>query len=98
MILPGRNRQLLLTVALSVLLLGAHFAAALHDFEHDPDALDGKVCAACLAATQLGSATIDSHDAAMIKPAGAVVDSTCTATFYTTHVAAVRQRGPPALA
>lgn len=53
------NPRILPGMLLAVLLLGAHFSVAVHAFEHDVSALQGKVCSTCVTAAQLGTASVD---------------------------------------
>ena len=79
-----------------VLLLAAQFSAAVHAFEHDIGAAQGNLCQTCVTAAQLGTACMDSHAGMAIEPPRPSYDAACLSGSRTTHVIAVRQRGPPA--
>jgi hypothetical protein len=79
-----------------VLLLAAQFSAAVHAFEHDIGAAQGNLCQTCVTAAQLGTACMDSHAAMAIEPPRPSHNTVCFTGSRTTHVIAVRQRGPPA--
>ena len=89
---------MLSVVALCTALLSAHFTTALHAFEHDLDAPDGKVCLVCITAAQLGAACVDTNEPAASESPGFVVNSVFATLFSSTHIVTVRQRGPPASA
>jgi hypothetical protein len=96
MLHSGRHRGPFPTLLLCALLIGAHFGAALHAFEHDIVAPQGKVCSTCVTAAQLGAACVDSHTPIVVEPLLAMPEFSCSADFQSVHSVAARQRGPPA--
>ena len=80
---------------LAALLIGAQGALALHAFEHDPGAPQGKVCTTCVTASQLAAASVDTHVGDAPGPARHLAIPTASRGFESVHTAAVRQRGPP---
>ena len=80
---------------LAALLIGAQGALVVHAFEHDPGAPPGKVCGACVAASQLAAGSIDNHAGDALEPARQLPIPTASRGFDFVHTAPVRQRGPP---
>ena len=95
MIRTGRQLRLLPALALGLLLLAAHAAAALHSLEHEFDALEAKACATCVTVAQLGAACVDHPVAVDTDAPGSVPDSLFVAAPAAQHALPVRQRGPP---
>jgi hypothetical protein len=82
---------------LAALLVGAQLSVAVHAFEHDLGAPQGKVCSTCATAAQLGAASVD-HPAVegpqrVLTTHRPVADITGTSL----DIPAARQRGPPDL-
>ena len=80
---------------LGFLLIGAQLGAALHAFEHDIGTPQGKVCVACVAASQLGSASLDTQDFPELPKQHLVFTPVSSERFKSHAVIAARQRGPP---
>jgi hypothetical protein len=80
---------------LAVLLIAAQGALALHAFEHDPGAPQGKVCGTCVTASQLAAGSVDSHAGESLPPARQLFVQSAHRGFESRHAAPVRQRGPP---
>jgi hypothetical protein len=93
--MPARHSTLP-ALALASLLVAAHFAAAWHTLEHDIDLLQGKACAICVTAAQLGSASVADHPAPDLEHPGGIFITAVTVDFISIRTVAVRQRGPPA--
>lgn len=93
---PGQKPGLLPALLLVMFLHTAQFASLLHAFEHEPDALSGKVCSTCVAAGQLASACIDTQcsDESLAGHGGFRVIS--ESGFLSAYPVLVHQRGPPA--
>ena len=87
--------RLLPGLFLAALLVGAQGALALHAFEHDPGAPQGKVCAACVTAGQLAAGIVDIHTGDAPEPAGHRFIPDANRSFDSPHTATARQRGPP---
>jgi len=80
---------------LTALLIGAQGALALHAFEHDPGAPQGKVCGTCVTASQLAAGSVDTGTGEALEPALQRFIPTANRGFEPVHTAPVRQRGPP---
>jgi len=87
--------RLLPGLFLAALLVAAQGALALHAFEHDPGAPQGKVCTTCVTAGQLAAGSIDIHVGAAPEPARHCFIPAASHSFDSVHTATVRQRGPP---
>jgi hypothetical protein len=87
--------RLLPALLLAALLVAAQGALALHAFEHDPGAPQGKVCAACVTAGQLASGSLDVHTGDAPEPAAQRFIPAASHSFDSLHTATARQRGPP---
>jgi hypothetical protein len=61
--------RLLPGLLLAALLIGAQGALALHAFEHDPGAPQGKVCTTCITASQLNAGSVDTLTGDALEPA-----------------------------
>lgn len=86
------------TLILCAVVLLAQVVAAFHAFEHNLDAQDSQVCAACTTVAQLGTASVDTQEPAPLEAAGVVPHRACAPAVPSTLHAVVRQRGPPAAA
>jgi len=80
---------------LTALLVAGQAGAVLHAFEHDAGIPQGKVCATCVTASQLGVASIDNAVTVDLKPPSVPHDSVAAPTCRSRHVLVARQRGPP---
>jgi len=80
---------------LAALLIAAQGALALHAFEHDPGAPQGKVCTTCITASQLAAGSVDIHVGVAPEPARNCFIPAAYRGFESVHTATVRQRGPP---
>ena len=89
------NNRLLPGLFLATLLIAAQGVLALHAFEHDPEAPQGKVCTTCVTASQLAAGSVDSHVSDALEPARHIFVPTARRSFVSVHTATVRQRGPP---
>ena len=87
--------RLLPGLFLAALLVAAQGALALHAFEHDPGAPQGKVCTACITASQLAAGSVDIHVGVAPEPARHCLIPAANCSFEAVHTATVRQRGPP---
>lgn len=87
--------RLLSGLFLAALLIAAQGALALHAFEHDPGAPQGKVCTTCITASQLAAGNVDIHVGIAPEPARHFFIPTASRSFESVHTATVRQRGPP---
>ena len=91
-----KNRfRLLPGLLLAALLIGAQGALALHAFEHDAGAPQGKVCTTCVTASQLAAGSVDTHAGDTLEPALQIFVPTASRGFESVHTVPVRQRGPP---
>jgi hypothetical protein len=80
----------------SALLIAAQGALALHAFEHDPGAPQGKLCGTCVTGSQLAAGGVDTHaDEALLEFARHPFFPSASRGFESVHTAGVRQRGPP---
>jgi len=93
---PGGTSRLLPNLLLAVLLVAAQFGAALHAFEHDIGALQGKVCSTCVTAAQLGTAAIDDPEVHAARPAITIFPAVATLSGQSRRLLVARQRAPPA--
>ena len=87
--------RLLSGLFLAALLIAAQGALALHEFEHDPGAPQGKVCTTCVTASQLAAGSVDIHVGIAPEPARHCFIAAASRSFESVHTATVRQRGPP---
>lgn len=87
--------RLLPGLFLAALLIAAQGALALHAFEHDSGAPQGKVCTTCVTASQLAAGSVDIHVSVAPEPARHCFTPTAHRSFESVHTATVRQRGPP---
>ncbi len=87
--------RLLPGLLLATLLLVAQGALALHAFEHDPGAPQGKVCGTCVTGSQLAAGSVDSGTRETLEPVRHSFTPTASRGFDSVHTATVRQRGPP---
>jgi hypothetical protein len=81
---------------LATLLIAAQNALALHAHEDDPAAMQGKVCAACVAAGQLAGSSLDDPATDAPGPAAQLLVPTAGGGFDSLLTPTARQRGPPA--
>ena len=88
--------RLLPGLLLATLLIAAQGVLALHAFEHEPGAPQGKVCTTCVTAGQLAAGSIDTHAGDAPEPVRHVLAPAVSRGFESVHTATVRQRGPPA--
>ena len=79
----------------ATLLIAAQAALALHAFEHDPGAPQGKVCTACVTASQLAAGSVDTPINDAPEPARQLFIPAATRGFESAQSIPVRQRGPP---
>jgi hypothetical protein len=91
--IPGRN--LLANFVLATLLVAAQLGAVAHAFEHEPGTTQTKVCAACVAATNLGSATVGQSSTLLLAPARFFFAPARVPAVLSVSLPAARQRGPP---
>jgi hypothetical protein len=91
----ARKNNALLALTLCTLFIAAQFAVALHTFEHDSTAPQGKICSICVAATELGSAVVQFNIPQTLVPARTVYERVQIADFTAIRTLTVRQRGPP---
>lgn len=89
------NARLLPGLIVTVLVIAAQGALALHAFEHDPGAPQGKVCGTCVTALQLAAGSVDSHAGESLAPSRQLFAPAAHRGFESRHAAPVRQRGPP---
>ncbi len=87
--------RLLPGLIVTALVIAAQGALALHAFEHDPGAPQGKVCATCVTASQLAAGSVDSPSGESLPPARQLFVPAAQRGFESRHTAPVRQRGPP---
>lgn len=87
--------RLLPSLIVTVLVIAAQGALALHAFEHDTGAPQGKVCGTCVTAAQLAAGSIDTSAGEPLEPARQLFFPTAIRGFDVVHAATVRQRGPP---
>ena len=87
--------RLLPGLFLAALLIAAQAVLALHAFEHEPGAPQGKVCTACVTASQLAAGSVDIHVGDVPEPVRHVLVPAAGRDFESVHTATVRQRGPP---
>ena len=83
------------SLLLAVVLIAAQLVVAAHALDHDPAQLQGKVCASCVAASQLGSASIDHAPPPHVGEFTPVFHFTSVRNYDALHLPVVRQRGPP---
>ena len=81
----------------AALLIAAQGALALHAFEHDPGAPQGKVCTTCVTASQLAAGSLDTHAGDLPEPAPQLFIPATTCGFESAQSTPARQRGPPAI-
>jgi len=80
----------------AVLLIAAQSIVSTHEFRHDTGKAQNQVCTTCVAASQLGSACVDSCASGEIEAYSPTTGSSTTSSFNSIHALVVRQRGPPA--
>lgn len=80
---------------LATLLIAAQGALALHAFEHEPGSTQGKVCGACVTASQPAAGGVDAPTGEALEPAGKVFSPPAFRSLESVQAAVVRQRGPP---
>ena len=80
---------------IAALLIGAQGALAVHAFEHDPGAPQGKVCTICVTANQLGATSVDTQTGDAPEPAPQHFIPSASRGFQPVQTTPVRQRGPP---
>lgn len=82
-------------MVLAVVLIAAQSVVVTHTFEHEIGNTQNPVCTTCVAASQLGAATVDTGtlfsatDSTQIRLAAPV------GRFDSRHTPNARQRGPP---
>ena len=89
------NTGLVPNLTLAVFLIAAQTAVAAHDIKHDPGTTQNQVCTTCVAASQLGSASIDTHTDFAIGKFESFCDPVEVIGYRSTYALVVRQRGPP---
>lgn len=90
------NTRLLPGLFVTVLVIAAQGALALHAFEHDPGAPQGKVCGTCVTAGQLAAGSVDTSAGESLLPSRQRFVPAAKRGFESRHATPVRQRGPPA--
>jgi hypothetical protein len=93
---PDEKTRLIRSLFFATLLIVAQGALALHAFEHESGAPQGKVCGACITAGQLAAGSMDAHSGESLEPAQHRFVPTTNQGFDSVHAATARQRGPPA--
>lgn len=85
-------------VLLAIMLIAAQSLIAAHALEHETGNAQNPVCAACVAAAQLSSATVDSGCSPAVAAYTSVHHAAPPFRRAGTLTLTARQRGPPALA
>jgi hypothetical protein len=88
-------RQRWLPAFCVALLLLGQAGAALHAFEHDIGAPQGKPCSSCVTAAQLGTASTDGNAPDALPPASSPLDASPVSVLGPGDTVCVRSRGPP---
>lgn len=91
-----RKAGTLPNLALAVVLIAAQSVVSAHEFEHDPGSTQNQVCTTCIAASQIGSASIDSGTVYTVTNSTHTHVEASVSQFDTIHTLTIRQRGPPA--
>ena len=87
--------RLLPGLLLAALLIAAQGALALHAFEHDPGAPQGKVCGTCITGAQLAAGSLDDPAPDALEPTAHVPVPDAGGGFDSLRAWSARQRGPP---
>ena len=83
-------------LALVIFLVTAQSLVSTHALEHDANNPQNQVCTTCVAASQLGSATVDWGDARQSSTADYVLNGAVQRRHAWSHSPEARQRAPPA--
>jgi hypothetical protein len=92
---PVPGSHLLANFVLAALLVTAQLGAVVHAFEHEPGTPQAKVCATCVAATNLGAATVGQPSTLLLAPGRFVFAPATVTAVLSVSLPAARQRGPP---
>ena len=82
-------------IALALLLVTAQSLAAMHDLRHESGKAQNQVCTTCVAASQLGSAAVDTGAMQPAQDTGTEFHAAAVTDFDSIHRVVPRQRGPP---
>lgn len=91
-----RKAGTLPNLALALVLIAAQAVASAHAFEHDAGSTKNQACTTCVAASQLGAATVDTGTVCTIAAPTQIHVEASISLFDSIHTLTVRQRGPPA--
>jgi len=91
-----RKTGTLPNLVLAVVLIAAQSVASTHAFEHETGSAQNQVCTTCVAASQLGAATVDTGAINTATDATHVHVEASVCQFDSIHTLTARQRGPPA--
>ncbi len=80
---------------MAAILIAAQWGALMHAFEHDAGKPKTQACATCVAASQLGFASIDTSTITEGTPSYWLLNTEPANEFHSLYVPVARQRGPP---
>lgn len=92
-----RNAAIAPNLVLAIFLIAAQSTVSAHVFEHDTGNPQNQVCTTCVAASQLGSATVDSGATHNVPAVEFELGDRVVYEFRSVHTLVARQRGPPSL-
>lgn len=95
MTLRRDNRGFAANVLFALLLVVAQAFAVAHAYEHEAGAAQNQACTACVTASQLASACVDSHVFAELFSFGSPLNDQTFCQSNSFDAIVVRQRGPP---
>jgi hypothetical protein len=91
----GKSRRII-SVSLIALLIGVQTISIAHAYEHDPESVQGTVCATCVSVNQLMAAAIDNGQATASRGFKSVFSNDRITPNAIVDRYAPRERGPPA--
>jgi hypothetical protein len=90
-----RNAAIAPNLVLAIILVAAQAVVATHAFDHDTGNSQNQTCTTCVAASQLGSATVDTGGVWVSIGLDFDPEIIAVNDFRSTHTLVSRQRGPP---
>ncbi|MDA0994371.1 MAG: hypothetical protein O3A13_12180 [Proteobacteria bacterium] len=90
-----QKTRLIPNLLLAAFLVAAQWGALVHASEHEAGVPQNQVCKTCVAASQLGTACVDTSPFVEPGHSRSVVHAESIREFKSLHALTARQRGPP---
>lgn len=92
----SRQSGTLPNLVLALILVAAQSVVSAHVLQHETGSAQNQVCTSCVAANQLGAATVDNGMVYAISVSTHEHVEASVTFFDSIHTLTIRQRGPPA--